>query len=65
MVTIARSNECAVTSVPDISFLGHFGLGARLICRILAGGCSGVSRVSRVRVRFTVKVRIKDGCREG
>jgi len=55
--------ECAVTSVLDISVLGHFGAVARLVCRILAIGCSGVSRVSRVR--FRVKVRVRDRCREG
>jgi len=32
---------------------------ARLVHRILAGGCS---RVSRVRVKFRVKVRVRDGC---
>jgi len=29
-------------------------------CRILAGGCSGISTVRRVRVR--VKVRVRDRC---
>ena len=54
-----------VTSGSDISVLGHFGPWARLVCRILAGDCSGVSRVSRVRVRLRLKVRVRDGCREG
>ena len=45
----------SVTSVP-----GHFGpwslhSRAALVCRILAGDCGGVSRVT---VRFTVKVRV-------
>jgi len=37
--------------------LGHFSPWA--VCRILDGGCSGVSRVSRV------KVRVRDGCHDG
>jgi len=37
----------------------HFGSWARLVCRILAGGC-GVSMVSKVRVRFRIKVRVRD-----
>jgi len=43
------AGECAVTLVPDILVLGHFGPCAWLVCRI-ADGYSGVSRVSRVRV---------------
>ena len=61
------AGECAVTLV-----WGQFGpwslryLGAASrLRRILAGGCSGISRVSTVRVRFRVKSRVKDGCREG
>jgi len=47
---------------PDISVLGHFGPWARLVCRQLASGCSGVSRVSMVRVGYRLKVRVKDQC---
>ena len=32
-------------------------------CKILTGGCSGTSAVSRVRVR--VKVRVRDQCVKG
>jgi len=32
-------------------------------CRVLAGGCSGISTVSRVRVR--VKVGVRDRCVKG
>ena len=35
------------------------------MCRILPGGFSGVSRVSSVRVRFRVKVTVRDRCRGG
>ena len=52
----------------DILVLGHFGPWARLVSKILAGGCSGVSRVGRVRVRFRVKIsliRVRDGYHEG
>jgi len=45
------ADECAVTSIPDISVLGQFGPWAWLVCRILACGCSGVSRV-RFRYRL-------------
>ena len=45
--------------------LRYFGPCAWLVCKILAGGCSGVSRVSRVRVSFRVKVRVMDGCVKG
>jgi len=38
------ASECAVASVPEISVFGHFGPWAQLVCRILAGGCGGVSR---------------------
>ena len=48
----------------DISVFGHFSSWARL-CRILAGGCTGISRVRRVRVRFGVKVRVRDRCVKG
>ena len=41
--------------------LGHFGLWAWPVCRILADSCSGISRVSRVRV----KVRLMDQCVKG
>jgi len=44
---------------------GHFGPWARLVCRILASGCSRVSMVSRVGVRFRVKVWVRDACHEG
>jgi len=37
-------------------------LGHGSVCKILTGGCSGISRV---RVRLGVKVRFRDGCREG
>jgi len=40
---------CVVTLALGILVPGHFGLWARLVCRILASACSGVSRVS---VRF-------------
>jgi len=46
----------------DILVPGHFGPLAGLVCRIVAGNCNGVRRVSRVRLRFRVKVRIMDGC---
>jgi len=46
----------------DISVLGHFIPWTRLVCRMLAGSCSGISMVSRVMVRFTVKVRVRDQC---
>ena len=32
---------------------------------LLASGCSEVSRVRRFRVRFRVKVSIRDRCHEG
>jgi len=61
------SSGCVVTSV-----LGHFGpwslwsLGTAIhTCRILSGGCSEVRRVSRVRVRFRVKLRVRDRCVQG
>ena len=54
------AGECAFTLVWDISVLGHFSP-----CRILAGGCGGVSRVRSIRVRFTVKLRVRDGCCDG
>ena len=57
--------ECAIISARDISVLGHLGPWAWLVHSMLAGGCSGVSRVSGVRVRFRVKVMARDGCREG
>jgi len=43
-------------SSPDILVVGHFGSWPRLVCRILAGGYSGISPVSRIR--FRVKVRL-------
>jgi len=59
------AGECAFTLVSDISVLGHFSPWARLVCRILADGCSGVNMVIRVRVRFGVKFRLRGECREG
>ena len=47
-----------VTLVPGHFGPGHFGHW--LVFRILAGGCNVVIRVSRVRVRFGVKVRVRD-----
>ena len=42
-----------------------FGPWTQLVCRILAGGCSGVSRVCTVRVSFRVTVRVRDRCVQG
>jgi len=56
------ASEFAVALVPKISVFGHFGPWAQE-CGILAGGCCGVSRVSRIR--FMVTVRVRDGCHEG
>jgi len=47
---------------PDISDLGHFGPWARLVCRMLAGGCSCINTISRIRVGFGIKVRVRDRC---
>jgi len=52
MATIAWPGEC-----------GHFGPWAQLICRILVGGCSAVSRVSRLM--FMVKVGVRNEYHEG
>jgi len=49
-----------VTLVLDISVLGHFGPWTWLDCRILTGGCSGISTISRVKVRLRVRVRVRD-----
>jgi len=50
----------------SLGVCSHFGPWAWLVvCRIVANGCSVVSRVSRVRVRFRVKVRVRDQCVQG
>jgi len=51
-----------VRSLPsrDISVLGHLRPWAWLLCRILAGSCSRISTVSRVRFTFRVKVMVRD-----
>jgi len=34
-------------------------------CTILAGSCSGISTVSRVRIRVRLKVMVRDRCVKG
>ena len=59
--SISTSRYCTLRS----GVCGHVGPCARLVRRIILGGCYEVSRVNRVRARFRVKVRVRDRCVQG
>jgi len=59
----AEMHEAIELSFEVVSRVGsgiHVLYGCIQVCRILAGSCSRISTVSRIRV--TVKVRVRDQC---
>ena len=64
-------HRCPHQDTVSLGVCSHFGplifrslvtsvAGTAIVCRILAGGCSGVGEISRVQVRIRVKVKIRD-----